>query len=79
MAASDTGIGIPDSLQARIFERFYVVDKARSVHNGGTGLGLATFSELVKSMDGQVRVRSQAWVGRTFTVTYAVSKRQQQL
>ncbi|KMO49236.1 hypothetical protein PY97_06450, partial [Lacticaseibacillus rhamnosus] len=75
---ADTGIGIPEAEQARIFERFYRVDKARSRHNGGTGLGLAIVSELVKSMDGQVAVSSQVGVGSTFTVTLPVSKRQQQ-
>ena len=78
MAVADTGIGIPETEQARIFERFYRVDKARSRHNGGTGLGLAIVSELVKSMDGQVAVSSQVGVGSTFTVTLPVSKRQQQ-
>ncbi|KMO54300.1 histidine kinase, partial [Lacticaseibacillus rhamnosus] len=78
LAVADTGIGIPETEQARIFERFYRVDKARSRHNGGTGLGLAIVSELVKSMDGQVAVSSQVGVGSTFTVTLPVSKRQQQ-
>ena len=74
LAVADTGIGIPEEEQARIFERFYRVDKARSRHNGGTGLGLAIVAELVKSMDGRVAVNSQVGVGSTFTVTLPVGQ-----
>lgn len=74
LAVADTGIGISETEQARIFERFYRVDKARSRHNGGTGLGLAIVAELVKSMDGHVAVHSQVGVGSTFTVTLPVGE-----
>lgn len=78
LAVADTGIGSSETEQARIFERAYRVDKARSRDNGGTGLGLAIVVELVKSMDGEVAVLREVGVGSTFTVTLPESKRQQQ-
>jgi two-component system phosphate regulon sensor histidine kinase PhoR len=65
----DTGIGIPESEQSRIFERFYRVDKARSRALGGTGLGLAIVKHMVQSMGGEIRVESRAGEGSTFTLT----------
>ncbi|WP_243681118.1 two-component system histidine kinase PnpS [Lacticaseibacillus manihotivorans] len=65
----DTGIGIADADQQRIFERFYRVDKARSRHNGGTGLGLAIVAEMLQQLGGDVAIHSQVGVGTTFTVT----------
>ncbi len=65
----DTGIGIADADQQRIFERFYRVDKARSRHNGGTGLGLAIVAEMVQQLGGDIAIDSQVGVGTTFTVT----------
>lgn len=65
----DTGIGIPERDQPRIFERFYRVDKARSREVGGTGLGLAIVKHLAQAMRGSVRVASQLGRGTTFTVT----------
>jgi two-component system phosphate regulon sensor histidine kinase PhoR len=66
---ADTGIGIPDADRARIFERFYRVDKARSRALGGTGLGLAIAKHLVQSMGGELSVQSTLGVGSTFTFT----------
>jgi two-component system phosphate regulon sensor histidine kinase PhoR len=65
---SDTGIGIPEADRARIFERFYRVEKARSRDLGGTGLGLAIVKHLVQALGGEVFVTSQEGRGSTFSV-----------
>ena len=65
----DTGVGIPEADQPRVFERFYRVDKARSRLIGGTGLGLAIVKHLVVSMKGHVRVSSEENKGTIFKVT----------
>jgi two-component system phosphate regulon sensor histidine kinase PhoR len=65
----DTGVGIPDRDQPRIFERFYRADKARSREVGGTGLGLSIVKHLLQVMKGTVRVASQVGKGTTFKVT----------
>jgi two-component system phosphate regulon sensor histidine kinase PhoR len=65
----DTGVGIPADDLARVFERFYRVDKARSREVGGTGLGLAIVKHLVQAMRGQVRAASAVGKGTTFRVT----------
>jgi len=62
----DTGIGIPEEEQARIFERFY--QAAGSSYVGGTGLGLAIVKELVELHGGSVAVRSTFGEGSTFVV-----------
>jgi two-component system phosphate regulon sensor histidine kinase PhoR len=65
---ADTGIGIPEADQARVFERFYRVEKARSRDLGGTGLGLAIVKHLVQAQDGEVFVSSREGQGTVFTV-----------
>ena len=62
----DTGIGIPEAEQSRIFERFYRVDKARSRELGGTGPGLAIVRHLVQGMGGEIRVESREGEGSCF-------------
>jgi two-component system phosphate regulon sensor histidine kinase PhoR len=69
VSVSDTGIGIPAEQQARIFERFYRVDKARSRALGGTGLGLSIVRHLVQAMGGDVYVESDPGQGSTFRFT----------
>jgi heavy metal sensor kinase len=64
----DTGIGIAEQDQARIFERFYRVDKARSRGLGGSGIGLAIADWIVKQHGGSIVVQSSLGNGSTFLV-----------
>lgn len=65
---SDSGIGIPESAQDSIFERFYRVDKARSRETGGTGLGLAITKNVIQMHRGAIKVYSKEGEGTTFNV-----------
>ena len=68
LTVSDTGIGIPAQEQARIFERFYRVDKSRSKEVGGTGLGLSIVKHAVLIHHGAIEVDSAVDEGTTITV-----------
>ena len=68
ITVTDQGHGIPESEQARIFERFYRVDAARSRATGGTGLGLAIVKHICANHGGDVSVWSQEGRGSTFTI-----------
>ena len=63
----DTGRGIPPGDLPRLFERFYRVDKDRSVELGGTGLGLSIVKHIVESHGGKVSVLSELGSGSCFT------------
>lgn len=68
ISVKDTGVGIPEEDIERIFERFYRVDKARSRDVGGTGLGLAIIKHIVKSLGGNISVKSELGKGSEFIV-----------
>jgi signal transduction histidine kinase len=70
---NDTGIGIKEEDQERIFERFVQVDNSNSRRYRGTGLGLALAKELVEMHGGWIRVSSRPEEGSTFTVGLPVA------
>ena len=69
LEVQDSGIGIAEKDQGRIFERFYRVDKARSRELGGTGLGLSIVKHLAQAFGGSVGLESQLREGSTFRVS----------
>jgi two-component system phosphate regulon sensor histidine kinase PhoR len=71
---ADTGLGIPESDQLRIFERFYRVDDARSREVGGTGLGLAIAKHLVEAHGGRIWVESEVGRGSRFHFSVPAGK-----
>ena len=70
-AVSDTGIGIPESEQERVFERFYRVDKSHSKTIGGTGLGLSIVKHGAAYHDAAIRLESTPGKGTRVTVTFS--------
>ena len=70
-AVSDTGIGISDEEQSRLFQPFQQVDASIARKYGGTGLGLSITRKLANLMGGDVTIDSEKNVGTTFTLTIA--------
>jgi len=68
IVVEDRGIGIAARHQARIFERFYRVEKGRSSAGGGTGLGLAIVRHVVQNHWGEIEVESTPGQGSTFRI-----------
>ena len=68
LRVSDSGVGIPASEMAKVFQRFHRIENARARSHEGTGIGLALVQELVKLHGGTVGLESQEGVGTTFTV-----------
>ena len=72
LRVQDDGIGIPPEHHARVFERFYRVDKSRSKQTGGTGLGLSIVKHIAERHGGMVRVETAEGGGTVFTVRLPV-------
>ena len=70
LSVSDTGIGIEEKYQSRIFERFFRVDKSRSKETGGTGLGLAIVKHITEVHGAQLNIHSTPGVGTTIQITF---------
>ncbi len=68
----DTGEGIPEEHLLRIFERFYVVNKARDRKKGGAGLGLSIVKHIILLHNGKIDVESEKGKGTRFVITFPV-------
>jgi len=66
----DTGVGIPEDQQSKIFERFTQVDTENNRVYGGTGLGLSIVKEFVYHMGGTISLESKVGYGSRFTITF---------
>ncbi|MDR1567832.1 MAG: HAMP domain-containing histidine kinase [Streptococcaceae bacterium] len=64
----DSGIGISELNQRKIFDRFFRVDNTKSSHNNGTGLGLSIVKNYVTELGGALQLSSRLGYGSTFTV-----------
>lgn len=70
----DTGVGISEEEQKRIFERFYTVDKSRSRQVGGTGLGLSIVKHIIAVHNGKIAINSKKGEGTEFIITIPVNR-----
>ena len=70
LTVKDTGIGIPEKDQERVFERFYRVDKSRSRATGGTGLGLAIVKHIAEIHNATIKLTSQENVGTEIRIIF---------
>ena len=70
LTVRDTGIGIPKEHQARVFERFYRVDKSHSKASGGTGLGLSIVKHAVQQHNATLHLKSEPGKGTAITIQF---------
>jgi PAS domain S-box-containing protein len=73
---SDTGIGIPDKEQDKVFDEFYRATNARKTERDGTGLGLSIVKYIVERHGGEVQVQSKEGSGTTFTLKLPKARQQ---
>ena len=71
---SDTGVGIAPEHQARVFERFYRVDKSRSKQTGGTGLGLSIVKHGAQVHHAEITLESRVGQGTAITLAFPAQK-----
>ncbi len=79
ITVTDTGIGISEEAQSRLFQPFSQADSSTTRLHGGTGLGLAITKTLAEMMDGSVSIRSKIGSGSAFSVSlpFSVATRQE--
>jgi len=70
MIVSDTGIGISSREQSKIFERFYRVEKSRSIESGGTGLGLSIVKHTCALYGWKLSLKSRLGIGTDITIEF---------
>ena len=70
---ADTGIGLKKEELVRVFERFYVTNKARSRKEGGTGLGLSIAKHIVQLHQGEIDIDSQPGLGTKVRVILPIN------
>jgi signal transduction histidine kinase len=68
LAVCDTGVGIDQAEQDRVFDRFYRAEQSRSRETGGAGLGLSICRRIVELHGGTIRIDSEKTAGTTVTV-----------
>lgn len=68
LTVRDTGIGIPEDVQERVFERFFRVDESRDKKSGGSGLGLSIVKHIVEQHRGTIEMTSRVNEGTTFVI-----------
>ncbi|MCI9412790.1 MAG: two-component sensor histidine kinase [Eubacterium sp.] len=78
LSVRDTGIGIPEKSQKRVFERFYRVDKSRSKQTGGTGLGLAIVKHIIAQHNAQITLTSEVGKGTEVKVIFSKNTLQEE-
>lgn len=75
----DTGMGIPEGEQSKIFDRFYQVGSVFQQNRGGTGIGLSLTKEIVEGIGGAISVKSQPGKGSEFEVVLPVTQNAQDI
>ena len=70
LTVSDTGVGIPEDAQSRVFERFFRVDQRRSKEIGGTGLGLSIVKHIAEIHNARIDLKSKPGKGTSITVVF---------
>ena len=70
LTVADSGIGIPEEYQSRVFERFYRVDKSHSKQSGGTGLGLSIVKHAASYHNAVLQLESVPDQGTTVRVIF---------